>query len=188
MLAKLYLVRHGETDLHTQGIMAGWENDPGLNAEGQRQAQATAQQLADQSRQTRIGAIYASPLPRARQTAEIINAVLKVPLVLEDDLRDINIGDWNGQSVKQVFQSEIGRQYMEDPVGVRLPDGEEITEVEARVIPVVERIRRAPHEAAVIVSHLDVIQVILTHYKGGSLHDLHRGPDIPTGGWQTLEM
>ena len=184
----LHLVRHGQTDLHTQGIMAGWKNDPGLNAEGRRQAQVTALRLADQSRQASIGAIYASPFPRAQQTAEIINTVLKVPLIFEDSLKDINIGDWNGQSVEQVFHSEIGQRYMADPVGVRLPNGEEITEVEARVIPVVERIRRAHRDAAVIVSHLDVIELILAHYKGGSLHDLHRGPAIPTGALQTLEV
>lgn len=172
---ELLLVRHGQTALHAAGLMVGWRNDPGLDDEGRRQAAHQAEELARRPAECLVRAIYSSPLPRARQTAEIIAARLDLPVRIEDDLRDIDIGDWAGRPVAELRATDLWTRYHRDPEGVRLPGGEEITEVRDRVIPVIERIRRAhQHGAVVVVSHADVIKMILLHYARVGLRHLHK--------------
>ena len=184
----LFLVRHGQTHLHKVGIMAGWHNDPGLDVEGKQQVKRLAEELEKRFRENGVTALYASPLPRTRQTAEIIAAYLDLPLHLEPGLKDINVGEWEGRSLKEIRDSDVGMQYFRDPVGVRLPGGEEITEVRDRVIPVIERIKETYSGGPVIVvSHLDVIRLILIHYSGGNLHELHTMTPIPLASCTGLE-
>ncbi len=166
----LLLIRHGQTGFHKRGVLAGWTNDPGLDFDGQQQVKQLVENISQFFPQLHFDAIYTSPLPRAKQTAEILSAILTIPLFVDDNLKDINIGDWAGQSLAEVVNSAIGKRYFVDPVGVRLPNGEEIVEVLDRVIPVIERIRRDfINGSAIVVSHLDVIKLILAHYTHQSL-------------------
>jgi broad specificity phosphatase PhoE len=168
--------------------MVGWHNDPGLDEEGKRQVRELAEQLGKQFREHSIRAVYTSPLPRTRQTAEMIATHLKLPLHFEPGLKDINIGEWAGQPFTEIHESGIGMRYFRDPVGVRLPGGEEITEVRNRVVPAIEQIERTHLGGAVIiVSHLDVIRLILSHYSGGDLHDLHTIGPVPLASCTSVE-
>ena len=183
------LVRHGQTSLHKRKVLAGWTNDPGLDFVGQEQVQTLAEHLSEFFPQIHFDAIYTSPLPRAKQSAEILGAILSIPLFVEDDLKDINIGNWAGQPLANVVNSGIGKRYFLDPVGVRLPGGEEIAEVLDRVIPVVEHIRKDfITGSAIVVSHLDVIKVIVTYYTQQSLHNLHKMETISTASGYMLSF
>ena len=185
----LLLIRHGQTSLHKRKVLAGWTNDPGLDFDGQEQVKKLAEYINEFFPQLHFDAIYTSPLLRAKQTAEILSAILTVPLFVADDLKDINIGDWAGQPLADVVNSAIGKRYFLDPVGVRLPNGEEIAEVLDRVIPVVEHIRKDfINGSAIVVSHLDVIILILTHYTHQSLHDLHKMEMIPTASGRMISF
>jgi broad specificity phosphatase PhoE len=185
----LLLIRHGQTSLHKRGVLAGWTNDPGLDLDGQLQVKKLAEHISEFLPQLHFDAIYTSPLPRAKQTAEILSAILKIPIFVDDNLKDINIGDWAGLSVAEVKNTAIGKRYFHDPVGVRLPDGEEIVEVLERVIPVFERIRMDHNnDSAIVVSHLDVIKLILAHYTHHNLHNLHSQETIPTASGRMLSF
>lgn len=86
-MTTFYLVRHGERD-----DAAG---DAGLSAVGRTQARATARYLRDRT----ITQVYASPLRRAKETAEVIAASLGIPVVEDARLREhANWGDLPGQS------------------------------------------------------------------------------------------
>ncbi len=178
---KLLLVRHGQTALHSQGLMVGWNNDAGLDDTGKDQAGRLAACLAERQANLQIRAIYTSPLARAQQTAAILGARLALPVQTEDGLKDIDLGDWEGKSVEKLLGADLVQRYWSNPVGIRIPNGEEIGEVEARVIPVVERLRAEyPEGCAVVVSHLDIIELILAHYKDGNLAKLRKfGPIQP---------
>ena len=104
----LYYVRHGETDWNATGRLQGW-HDPALNALGRRQAAVCADILRDLIEQEgRSPADYsyvASPLQRARQTAEIMLAALGlVPDEYRVDprLREIGFGEWEGFTLRDV--------------------------------------------------------------------------------------
>lgn len=90
-MTTLLLVRHGETDWNAEGRLQGHTDRP-LNEVGRRQAATLAEQLAGDG----IGAIYASDLARARETAEIVATRLGLPVALDPDLREKNWGSWEG--------------------------------------------------------------------------------------------
>ena len=90
-MARLYLVRHGETDWNAQARYQG-QSDVSLNKVGRRQAVALAQRFADEG----ISAVYASDLLRARQTALTIAEPHGLHVRDEPLLREMSFGDWEG--------------------------------------------------------------------------------------------
>lgn len=86
----LLLARHGESEWMVRGDEAGF-NSP-LTDKGRQQARLLGRWLAANQE---IDSIYASPLIRARETAEIIAAELSLPLTLDDDLREFEVSYWD---------------------------------------------------------------------------------------------
>ncbi|KAH9930745.1 phosphoglycerate mutase-like protein [Fomitopsis serialis] len=96
VLARIYIVRHGETNENRLGIMQG-QRDTHLNAAGLDQAQAAAGALETVG----FARAFSSDLDRAAKTAEII--LQKHPGVLLEKhaaLRERNLGDWEGQKLE----------------------------------------------------------------------------------------
>lgn len=99
-----YLVRHGQTDWNRAGKIQGTTDIP-LNETGRQQAEQLATVLKERSgypAKTRIDAVYASPLARAFQTAEILAKEEKLPLRRLTGLRERDFGCWEGKSWQQV--------------------------------------------------------------------------------------
>jgi len=88
MTVQIVLVRHGATDWNLQGRCQG-ATDRELNAAGIRQAEEIAAALFKES----VHAIYSSNLKRARQTAEAIAQPHNLPVVIEDDIRELDHGE-----------------------------------------------------------------------------------------------
>ena len=91
-----YLVRHGQTDWNRAGKIQGTTDIP-LNETGRQQAEQLATVLKERigySAETRIDAVYASPLARAFQTAEILAKEEKLPLRRLTGLRERDFGYW----------------------------------------------------------------------------------------------
>ena len=93
----LYLVRHGETDFNRRGIVQGKGVNAPLNETGRMQAVSLASAL----KPVRFGAIYASTLLRARQTAEIVAEMqgFEDEITHRDGLNEISWGVLEGQPV-----------------------------------------------------------------------------------------
>ena len=87
---KIYVIRHGLTELNTKGLINGSIPDV-LVSEGEDQARQAALLLPDT-----IKHIYSSSLHRAKQTAEIINEKLKALLTFHDELQEVNFGVLEG--------------------------------------------------------------------------------------------
>src|SRR6185436_9362130 len=90
--APFYFLRHGETEVNRLGLVSG-QSDVELNETGWRQARAAAQRLRGRG----IGAIYSSPLKRARDTAGCAAAVLGVEIVIVPQLAERNWGELEGR-------------------------------------------------------------------------------------------
>jgi len=101
----IYLIRHGETDWNRQERLQGITDVP-LNRSGIAQGRRLAGWLS------RVGARYilTSPLQRARQTAMILHRAGGCPVIVQDELREIDHGVWTGMTL-----SEIGRRF---PLGL----------------------------------------------------------------------
>lgn len=104
MSTKVFLVRHGETEWNRLGKFQGCQ-DIDLSTEGIVQAKYLTKRL-----DTNFDYIYTSPLKRAVQTADIIAASKKIEPMIASELREINFGDWEGLTLKDIssqFQAEF---------------------------------------------------------------------------------
>ena len=154
----LYMVRHGQTASSRENRFTG-SSDPPLTAVGEEMAQAFARAYASVAWE----AIYTSPMLRARQTADPLSRLSGVPTTLEDGLKEISYGEWEGlrqEEVKQRWPEAF--EYWADDVASRgTPGGETAFHVAARAMRVVEAIRCRHHQGNVlIVSHKATLRVI----------------------------
>ena len=88
----LLLIRHGETDWNNEGRMQGHTDTP-LNANGLAQARQLAARIASEES---FATLYASPLARARVTAEIIAQECGIAPILDDRLKEQRLGEFEG--------------------------------------------------------------------------------------------
>jgi probable phosphoglycerate mutase len=111
----LYLIRHGEAECHTHGIVGGRRGDVGLSALGVKQAESLRDRLA-RHRDIAPDLLIASTLPRAQQTAEIIAPALGLPIILDDDLRELDPGEADGMRYDEVERTfgtfDLERQFL----------------------------------------------------------------------------
>lgn len=146
----LHCVRHGESLFNAEGRLQGHLEVP-LSPRGLRQAEATAESLASQP----IEAIYASPLCRARQTAQIIARRLGLPVRFDERLKEIDVGHFQGRLRAELLPDEaevLARWASGDP-DFSLPGGESRRQVAQRGQAAFEDIRQAGHAHVLVVAH-----------------------------------
>ena len=164
MTTRLYLIRHGATQLTAEDRFSGAEN-VFLSDEGRAQAERLAQRLADDE----IGAVYTSPLDRTMETANIIAKPHGLTPIPQDGLREISHGHWEGMSRKEV-EEKFRDEYLSwetDPFIFAPQGGESGISVLARALPVIRQIvvTHADKNIAV-VSHKATIRLILSSLLG----------------------
>src|SRR3954453_4542290 len=132
--ATIFLVRHGETEWNRSRRYQGWSDSP-LTAGGIAQAEAIGRRLCALP-EIAAAEIVASPLGRARRTAEIIAECLgrDAPIRFEDRLKEISLGSWDGLHRDEIAALSPGifdHDYFE--WYFRTPDGETYDIFSARV-------------------------------------------------------
>lgn len=160
---ELILVRHGESQPAVDGqpfeLVEG-HGDPGLSPEGWEQAGCVCARLATEQ----IHAIYVTTLRRTAETAAALADALGITPVVEPDLREVFLGEWEGG----LFRRRVAER---DPIAVRMfeeerwdviPGAEAGPEFSARVRRGVERIARAhPEQRVAVFAHGGTIGEIL---------------------------
>ncbi len=158
---RLILVRHGESEGNRDRTFTQNPQVP-LTPHGREPARAAALRIAQQYRPSRI---VASPYVRAWQTAEIIGAVLGLPVDPEPQLREQSFGIFAGQPYDALLSDAAyhdGSRWHWRPQG-----GESLTDVYERVVPVFERLTRGSGGTDVIlVSHGGVMLAICAYVTG----------------------
>jgi broad specificity phosphatase PhoE len=163
----ILLVRHGETAWNREGRYQGRTDVP-LSPEGEEQVQALALRLAELP----IAIAVASPLSRARRTAEAILEGRAIALVLDPDLVEISHGAWEGKLVsdleavnKEMLGTWRSTPDRHVPAG---PGAETLGEVEARAWPALARAiaRLEPDETALVAAHDAVNRTIICRVLG----------------------
>jgi broad specificity phosphatase PhoE len=122
-MIRLYLLRHAENRANLTKEFSSRKVDYPLTAKGVLQAQQTAQHFLDKQ----IEAIYASPLKRARQTAEIIATRLCLPATVMENFREVDVGeleDGPPSAEKWDFHNTLIAGWMNGHPERRFPGGE----------------------------------------------------------------
>jgi broad specificity phosphatase PhoE len=137
----IYYTRHGETDWNAEGRLQGGIDTP-LNELGLKQAAhaggVLAGLFASHGRAASSLAFVASPLQRARHTMDLVRRELKLPpggYALEDRLREIGYGHWEGSTLAQarVSHPELYARRERDKWGALPPGGESYASVQVRM-------------------------------------------------------
>ena len=146
----LYIVRHGETDWNRERRIQGHTDIP-LNAEGRRQAEGLALELAA----TELHAAYASDLSRAWETAATVAEPRGLSVRRTAALREKHFGTWEGMTDDEVLAR------FPHAVNGSWGDGETTEQLAARTVAAVHEIaRNHPGESVLVVSHGGTIRAL----------------------------
>ena len=161
---RLYLIRHGETNLSAEDRFSGG-TDVDLSEEGRWQISCLARRLADD----RISAFYCSPMRRTIETASIIAKSFNLTSQTREGLREIHHGRWETKSraeVEKLYPEEYA-SWLQDPFTFAPEGGESGLMVMARALPVIrEIVVNHSGQTVAVVSHKATIRLILSSLLG----------------------
>lgn len=168
MTMNIYCMRHGRTNYNDLGLC---NDDPAqdvhLTATGVAQAQLAAIAL----RGIDFDRILVSPLPRTRQTAQIVNQFHAAPIEAHPDLADIRSG-FDGKPVIDYFAA-----IRHDPLHARVNDGESLFDHKQRIMRFIDWLKAQRDKTLLIVAHEETMRVFIAYFEGGiadtGLRDIH---------------
>jgi len=163
-------VRHGATDWNLAGRCQG-ATDRELNPVGIRQAEEIAAALSREP----IHAVYSSHLKRARQTAALIGDRHHLPVMIEEDIRELDHGELEGLTFTEIKETypEFLKRWRSEPAEIQVPGGERLADVAARSWSGLNRIvaGHSAGDAIVVVSHNFPISGILCRITATHLNN-----------------
>ena len=167
-------MRHGESTANAAGVLAGRDHGVDLTDRGVeqvREARALVPEIADDDAAVTV---LTSPIHRCvRTTQELLN-VSEHPAPrtygVLDALAEVEYGEWTGRPIKELLREPLWTTVRTTPSRARFPGGESLAEVAARSRSALETACRTAEEAGtsalVLVSHGDVIKLMLAHALG----------------------
>jgi broad specificity phosphatase PhoE len=165
MQTDLFLIRHGQTATNQARVIQGWDSEP-LNARGRWQAERAGQRLAAAG----LVGLYASPLRRASETAEIIGRAARLDLVVIDDLREMNTGRISGLHSAQfmVRHPRLWWAWLRDDVHLAFPGGDTLSTFYERAAGAIgSLVEQHAGQAVAVVAHGGVISGYLSLLTAG---------------------
>lgn len=164
---RIHLIRHGQVAGFDQPRYNG-QADVALTDYGVEQYHHLKIRLAE----GRISACYTSDLSRCALGAGIICQVFDIEPVLRPELRELNIGIWEGLAWQEIKANwpDGWQARLADLVNYRVPQGENLLDVESRVMPVIDEIvSRHTGEEILVVAHGGVNRIVLLNAIGAPL-------------------
>jgi broad specificity phosphatase PhoE len=179
-----HLVRHGEHVWRRRGLVAGRSAGVGLTAEGRAEIATVGERLAAEE----IVALYASPLQRTRESAEILATRLALPVQCRDDLIELDFGEWTGLTFDEVRRDRRWQAWRSCRSVAAIPGGESMRQVQMRTVNALADLH-CMHQrgTVVVVSHGDVIRAALLFVLGMPL-DLYARIEIDIASISTIEF
>lgn len=120
-MTKIIIARHGYSKFNDEGRFSG-QFDVELTALGEIQAKETAEYVV---KNFSIDKIYSSDLVRAYKTAQIVSTQLDIPVIIDKNLRELDVGKWQGLDITQVRKLYTSAKVYYENIGRCEPDGGE---------------------------------------------------------------
>jgi probable phosphoglycerate mutase len=159
---RIVLVRHGEAVCNVNGVVGGVRGCTGLTDLGRRQVEALAARLAATGELAGATALYASVLPRAVETAEILRPMIgdgSLPIVQDRELSELHPGEADGLGWQEVVDRFGVPEWDTDPDIAIAPGGESWSGFVVRASAAVREVaERHPGELVVAAVHAGVIE------------------------------
>ena len=152
---KLYIARHGETPWNVENRVSGRTDVP-LTEKGMEQARLLAHSAMGKG----IEVIIASPLLRARQTAQAVSEAIGVPIELDERLIELDFGSFEGGP-----RSDPEFQYTRAQFPTRYPGGESAFQLAHRVYSCLEDVKRKyAGKTVLLVCHGGVCRMVRSYF------------------------
>ncbi len=158
----IYLARHGQTAYNKEGRFQGQRDIP-LDETGLGQAQELAQRVVGHG----FVELRASPLRRARQTAQAVAAATGLEIQWDERLMETDAGDWTGRTFVEIQAEapEAFQAFVDGDPDFGFPGGETFYEQGDRVMKAVADAEAGP-QPALLVCHAVVIRLVLSLRRG----------------------
>ncbi len=170
MKTRLIIVRHAEAEGNKIRRFHGW-TDSALTERGHLQAERVAERLKDMH----VDLIYSSSLKRTMQTAGYIAQAKNLPISTSDELKEINGGDWEDLTWKELEEGWPADYDTWDnrPHLHQMPGGESMAEFQQRTLnEVLNIIKQNPGKNICIVTHGTVIRTLICHFRACTLEEM----------------
>ncbi len=173
---KILLIRHGQSTGNVEGRFTG-QTDVMLTELGKKQATIMRDYIL--SNYT-LNALYSSALTRAQDTAKPLSSALNIPVVVDEDANEINMGVW-----ENALFSDVARDYPQElklwsdgDVTIACKNGESFTDLYNRTVKFLMRLTQKEHGTVAVCTHGGVIRSAICFAKYGNVNDM---PKVPWG-------
>lgn len=160
-MAQVIFMRHGQAKNNVERILAGRTEGIPLTETGIEQAGHTAEMLTHMD----ISAIYASPIERARHTAEIVGGRNGVGVTVDERLVELDMGKFTGMAYDDIYESHgnVSMKFYNGELEIAHNGVETFTEVRSRVADIVGHVTREHKgQNVLLVTHMDPIKAMLS--------------------------
>jgi broad specificity phosphatase PhoE len=163
----IFLIRHGQTNLNKLGKYQSVA-DKELNEFGEQQAELLGARL----KRYGIDKIYSSDLKRVIKTSKIINKYINTSIIVREELREIDMGQWDTLSIEERYIShkEYVERWAKHQEDLPYPGGECGEDVYKRASIVIDEILETGHENVVVATSGGTIAILLSSFLGLEQH------------------
>lgn len=172
----IYLVRHGQTEWNVEHRFQGHQDSP-LTELGLKQARWLGEALLEQP----LDWIYSSSSPRAIKTAELIRGSRPIAITECDEMKEINLGEWEGQVAAEIAERcpEAYEHFWRQPDRFRAAQAETFAEVERRALGKLRHILQGhAGQTVLIVTHTVVVKLLMAAFEQRPIEQLWELPYI----------
>lgn len=163
-VTNLYFIRHAQADGLWPRIVGSATPNAGLSALGIAQAERLRKRLAT-STDIHADVLVSSPLHRARETAEIIAPGLGLPVLMDDELQELNLGACEGLTVAQIGERFGHTDEDKEPFRRFTPDADSWAEFIMRACRALDRLTRDyAGRSVAVVSHGRVVEATFRYF------------------------
>ena len=165
-MLRLYFVRHGESEANLLHVFSNRDLPHGLTARGRQQVEA----LADDLDGTPFADFYASPVPRARESAAILSHRLNLPHRITSALAEWDVGTLEGTSTDAgwaEYDALCTAWYERHEFAARIGGGESFDDIRARFVPFIDQLVDAtPAGPVLLLGHGGLYRCMLPVITG----------------------
>lgn len=175
-MLNLYITRHGETLWNTQKRLPGWMNSP-LTDKGIAQGKM----LHEAVKMYDIEKIYTSPSERAAKTALAAKGPLPLEVEFLDELKEMNMGDWEGKTLEEIKarEPENFENYWLRPHLFKKNSGENFEEILHRAEKALRIIKEQnPSGNVLIVTHGVTLKALMSFYSAEGFQEFWKKPVV----------
>ena len=160
---KIYALRHGLTEYNKLGKTNGQIVDDPLAKEGLEQIRNIVPHMPKG-----IAKIYSSDLLRARQTAELINETLQLPIEFCKELREVNFGTLAGKSwddINAEQSRDVSLEYRTLKYDFHQFGGESVEDVRKRISTLMQILKERDAESVLLITHGGIIRFLYLFFN-----------------------